>query len=170
MHRQIGKRKTRAIRESVAYMMRHNLRGVVRQGTATQAKKLSHMVAGKTGSLPYDIWFNGMTSHLVTTVWVGADRRERILGRSKSNAGVYGAGPPLSTFMRVTSLALEGVESRDFLREIPASIDMIAVDPVTGSRALSGGVRLPHRRSIVPLNVHKGAGSTDDIHQSETDF
>ena len=170
MYRVLYRPKTRAMRESVAFIMRHNLRGVVRAGTATKARRMSHPAAGKTGSLPFDIWFNGFTGQAITTVWVGADNRERILGRSKQRSGVYGAGPPLRTFIRVTERAVAGLEEIDFLKPVPSSIEMVAVDPKTGNRTMEGGVSLPHRAAFVPLYVHKGEGSTDDIHHSETDF
>ena len=171
MYGDVYQRKPRQLRESTAFLMRHNLRGVVRAGTATKARKLKHAAAGKTGSLPYDVWFNGFNSHAVTTVWVGADRRERILGRSKAKSGVYGAGPPLKVFLKVADRAAGERPKRDFLKPIPGSIEFVSVDPGTGNRTMDGGgVRLPHRSAFVPLIVEKGEGSTDDLHHSETDF
>lgn len=170
MRRDVMRRKPRRVRESVAYLMRHNLRGVVRGGTATRARKLTHPVAGKTGSLPFDVWFNGFSRHAVTTVWVGADRRERILGRSKKKSEVYGAGVPLSVFMRVAERASRGRAPGDFLKPMPASVELVTVDPSTGNRTMESGISLPHRRAFVPLVVHRGEGSTDDVHHAETDF
>jgi hypothetical protein len=72
--------------------------------------------------------------------------------------------------MRVTELATRGLEPIDFLAEVPESIEMVRVDPQTGNRLEAGGVILPHRSAFIPLYVHKGEGSTDDIHHSETDF
>ena len=170
MYRDLFERKPRAMRESVAYIMRHNLRQVVKAGTATRARKLPHPVAGKTGSLPFDVWFNGFSHQAVTTVWVGFDRRERVLGRSKKRSGVYGAGPPLETFMGVSELVAAGRPAVDFLRPVPDSIEMVAADPETGLRAAKGGLVLPHRKGIVPIHVMKGEGTTDTIHHAETDF
>ena len=169
MFRDVGRRKTRAIRESVAYMMRHNLTGVVQAGTATKARKLKLGVAGKTGSLPFDVWFNGFTSHGVTTVWVGSDNRERILGKSKKKGLVYGAGPPLETFMKVMPLAVADRGQRSQLKPVPRVVEMVSVNQKTGDRA-DGGLSLPHRRGHVPLYKHKGEGSTEDATHSLDDF
>jgi membrane carboxypeptidase/penicillin-binding protein len=150
--------------------MRHNLRGVVQQGTATRARRLKPVAAGKTGSLPYDIWFNGFTGAGVTTAWVGADLRERPLGRSLRHSGVYGASHPLSVFMAVTTAAAKGMTAANLLRPVPSSVQFVRVDPESGNRKMKGGVSLPHVRGNVPIYVDRGAGSSDDIHHSESEF
>ncbi len=170
MGRTLFARKARRLRASTAYLMRHNLRSVVKAGTATKARKLKRVVAGKTGSLPFDVWFNGFDHEHVTTAWVGADVRERTLGRSKGKSGVYGAGVPLSVFMRVATLAGGERRAGDFLAHMPDSIEMVTVDPKTGNRTTEGGVSLPHRKAFIPIYVHKGEGTTEDIHHAETDF
>ena len=163
-------RKPRVLRESVAYLMRSNLRATITMGTAHRARELERTAGGKTGTLPFDIWFNGFTGDAMTAVWMGEDRRERLLGRSKGVGDVYGAGHPLTVFMDVARLAGGDREVIDFLKPVPPSIEMVTVDPETGNRALEGGLSLPHRQGAVPLYVHRGEGSTDDIHHSETDF
>ncbi len=175
LRRDVFRRKPRRLRASTAYLVRHNLRGVVTSGTAAKAnRKVGRPAAGKTGSLPFDVWFNGFTQEAVTTVWVGADNRERILGRPKKNARVYGAGVPLSVFVRVTKLAVGDREKVDFLKNVPEAVEFVSVNPKTGNRVGAdsgkGSVSLPHRVGFLPMAVEKGEGSTDDIHHSETDF
>ncbi|MFT7579524.1 MAG: penicillin-binding protein 1A, partial [Myxococcota bacterium] len=65
-----------------AFLMAHNLTEVIKRGTAKKAKKLDRDAAGKTGTLAFDVWFNGFTADRVATVWVGADRMERPVGLS----------------------------------------------------------------------------------------
>ncbi|MFQ5632594.1 MAG: transglycosylase domain-containing protein, partial [bacterium] len=74
---QIGQER---IDPQISYQVLDMLRGVVDRGTAYRAIRerggLTIPIAGKTGtSYDYtDAWFNGVTTSLATSVWVGYDR------------------------------------------------------------------------------------------------
>ncbi|MEO8295619.1 MAG: PBP1A family penicillin-binding protein [Gemmatimonadota bacterium] len=67
-----------------AWLLTNALRDVVRRGTAYSAVTgagFRYPAGGKTGTSDdyADNWFIGFTSELVTGVWIGMDRRERIM-------------------------------------------------------------------------------------------
>jgi penicillin-binding protein 1A len=53
------------------------LQGVIEEGTGEKAQGLEVTAAGKTGTTDrfMDAWFIGYTSHLVTGVWMGHDKK-----------------------------------------------------------------------------------------------
>lgn len=98
---------TRAISEESAWLMTYMLRGGIEEpGGTSQALwsyKFSHNgneVGGKTGtSSNYsDGWYMGVTSGLITGVWVGADDN-RIRFRSQSGEGARTALPIYGMYM-----------------------------------------------------------------------
>ncbi len=175
MYRVLYERRARVVHESTAYVMKQNLRAVITKGTSHRAMKMGRMAGGKTGTLPFDVWFNGFTGHDMTATWIGQDRRERILGKSKQKAEVMGGGPPLSIFMKAANLAAGGRPDVDFLKPAPPTVEMVTVDLDTGAR-VEGAAKgeavaaIPHRRCCIPTYVKRGEGSTDDIHHAEHDF
>jgi penicillin-binding protein 1A len=69
----------------LAWLMNDLLQDVVRRGTGHAAGSgLGFPVGGKTGTTNdgFDVWFVGFTSNLVTGMWIGLDRPEKI----KANA------------------------------------------------------------------------------------
>ncbi|MDP6944987.1 MAG: hypothetical protein QF464_12615, partial [Myxococcota bacterium] len=62
--------RKRVVNEDTAYLLGANLRRAVQRGTAKRAKKLHQDVAGKTGTLPYDVWFDGFSRERVTVTWI----------------------------------------------------------------------------------------------------
>ncbi len=86
----------RALSSETAQLVRHMLRGVVQEGTASRLRWRYHImndVAGKTGTTQdnADGWFMAATPHLVIGSWVGADDprisfRSTYLGQGSNTA------------------------------------------------------------------------------------
>jgi 1A family penicillin-binding protein len=76
-------RAHRVIDPAAAFIVTSIMQDVVDRGTGTgvRAAGFSAPAAGKTGTTQdaSDVWFVGFTPEIVTTVWVGLDRRQRIL-------------------------------------------------------------------------------------------
>jgi penicillin-binding protein 1A len=101
---------------------------VIRHGTGIRAMALGRGdLAGKTGTTNQsrDAWFNGFTTHLVGTVWVGFDE-ERSLGETEE--GSRTAVPIWVHFMRE---ALKGVPERP--RPMPPGVVALHVSSRNGS-------------------------------------
>ncbi|CAN5636165.1 hypothetical protein BH23GEM9_BH23GEM9_06170 [soil metagenome] len=73
----------RVIDPAVAFLTTSMLQDVVDRGTGTGVRGAGFRApaAGKTGTTQdaADVWFVGFTPELVGTIWIGMDRRERIL-------------------------------------------------------------------------------------------
>jgi 1A family penicillin-binding protein len=76
-------RADRVVDPAVAFLTTSMLQDVVDRGTGTGVRGagFSAPAAGKTGTTQdaADIWFVGYTPDLVGTIWIGFDRRQRIL-------------------------------------------------------------------------------------------
>jgi 1A family penicillin-binding protein len=76
-------RVQRVVDPAVAFLTTSILQDVVDRGTGTGVRGagFSAPAAGKTGTTQdaADIWFVGYTPELVGTIWIGLDRRQRIL-------------------------------------------------------------------------------------------
>jgi penicillin-binding protein 1A len=110
------------------YIMTDMMADVIKHGTGVRALSLNRAdIAGKTGTTneAKDTWFNGFTSHLVATVWVGFDQ-ERPLGGSEE--GSRTALPIWIHFMRE---ALKGVPQEK--RPMPDGIVTLRVSPESGA-------------------------------------
>jgi penicillin-binding protein 1A len=110
------------------YLMTDMMADVIKHGTGRRALALNRTdIAGKTGTTneAKDTWFNGFTSHLVATVWVGFDQ-ERPLGESEEGAKT--ALPIWIHFMRE---ALKGVTQER--RPMPDGIVTLRISPATGA-------------------------------------
>ena len=93
-----------------ARVMTSLLREVVLHGTAFQASKLNHPLAGKTGTTNdfTDAWFVGFSPSIACGVWVGFDEKKTL---GKKETGALAALPIWIDFMKV---ALKGRDSEDF--------------------------------------------------------
>jgi len=87
------------------------LREVVQHGTAAQAAKLQHPLAGKTGTTNdfTDAWFIGFSPSVTCGVWLGFDEKKSL---GKKETGAVAALPIWMNFMKV---AVAGREQEDFL-------------------------------------------------------
>ncbi|MGZ4817394.1 MAG: penicillin-binding protein 1A [Terriglobales bacterium] len=92
-----------------ARIMTSLLREVVLHGTAFQASKLNHPLAGKTGTTNdfTDAWFVGFSPSITCGVWVGYDEKKTL---GKKETGALAALPIWIDFMKV---ALKGREKED---------------------------------------------------------
>ena len=108
------------------------MQGVVQQGTGRSVRRagFTEPCAGKTGtSTEYtDAWFNGITTSLAASVWVGYDKKYRLY--RKNGAGVtggYAAAPIWANFMK---RAVQRYPAREF--KPPPGLKRLTVDPVHG--------------------------------------
>ncbi len=97
----------RVISEQSAYLMLDLLRGVVLGGTGSSIRNrygFTEPVGGKTGTSneSRDVWFNGFTKDLATSVWVGYDDARPLLSpvRGREITGASGAIPVWVAFMK----------------------------------------------------------------------
>jgi penicillin-binding protein 1A len=83
-----------------ARVMTNLLQEVVKHGTAFQASKLNHPLAGKTGTTNdfTDAWFIGFSPSMTAGVWIGYDEK-KTLGPKES--GALAALPMWIDFMKV---------------------------------------------------------------------
>ncbi len=127
-------RRDKIIDKEHMWLVTSMLQDVVDRGTAVGAIRIRgafrDSAAGKTGTTNdgTDVWYMGFTSELVTAVWVGFDRPQKI----KANAqGGLLAAPVWAQYMR------EVYERRPRPRgwERPDSLILAEVDNTTGLRA-----------------------------------
>lgn len=122
----------RVLDEGSAFLITSILQGVVDRGTGRRIRSagIEGPVAAKTGTSDEerDAWFAGYTPELVVVVWVGFDE-PRSLGLPASRAA-------LPLWARFVHEATGGRVRGAFFP--PAEVTRIAVDPVSGARALAG--------------------------------
>lgn len=97
----------RVISEQAAYLMLDLLQGVIRGGTGVSIRYrygFTTPSGGKTGtsSESRDVWFNGFTKDLATSVWVGYDDARPLLSIDEDLeiTGASGAIPVWAAFMK----------------------------------------------------------------------
>ncbi|MET8026386.1 transglycosylase domain-containing protein [Streptomyces avermitilis] len=119
---------SRAMTEKTADTINTLLRGVVEDGTGTEAGLGSRPSAGKTGTTDgrYAAWFVGYTPNLAGAVWVGDPAHKRrmvnITIGGTTWGKVYGGKVPGPIWRDMMSGALLGKEAPDFnLINIPDS-------------------------------------------------
>lgn len=169
--RRFGAPPVRAVREAVAYITAANLRDVFRRGTARrEGRKLKHPAAGKTGTLEYDVWFTGFTRWAAATVWIGADRRERILGAGRRKSRVYGSNTALPAWRVLVDRILDGRPKTDPVGPPPDDVVVVSVDPETGRQRDGAGTReVPHVKGTEPppAVVDEPQGDPTEVLQTE---
>nr|WP_305910274.1 PBP1A family penicillin-binding protein [Methylomarinum sp. Ch1-1]MDP4522135.1 PBP1A family penicillin-binding protein [Methylomarinum sp. Ch1-1] len=118
----------RIISREVNFLMNSLLRDVVQRGTATRAKRALQRsdLAGKTGTTneQRDAWFNGFTSEIAATAWLGFDD-SKPLGRGET--GSRAALPMWIEFMKT---ALK--DQPEHALEKPDGIGRAFINPQTG--------------------------------------
>jgi penicillin-binding protein 1A len=123
----------RVIDERNAYIMHTMLQDVIKRGTGRRARVLKRGdLAGKTGTTneAADTWFNGYTSGLATTVWVGFSDHAPL------GANAYGSNTPLPIWIEMMDEVLEGRE--ESTRAQPPGVVTLKIDPKTGKPARPG--------------------------------
>ncbi len=164
--------RARRVDEKTAYLMEANLVDVVRRGTARRARKLGVSAAGKTGTLPYDVWFVGFTSNRAALVWLGADRRRRTLGPSEAHNVIHGGDAALPAWLAYMQAVDRDVPARELDKRVPRGVAHYRVDPETGLLARSGGRVIPHLEGTQPkaFAPAKDAPAPDAVDDAETEF
>ncbi|MGR9088697.1 MAG: peptidase, partial [Gammaproteobacteria bacterium] len=128
-----SKTAPRILSPQINFLMNSLLRDVVQKGTAVDAKILGRQdLAGKTGTTNdfRDAWFNGYTSGISASAWVGRDNY-RSLGNRET--GGKTALPMWIEFMKV---ALKNTPETPL--SVPPGITEAYIDPGTGLLAASG--------------------------------
>jgi len=107
---------------AVAFVTTSMLQDVVDRGTGTGVRGagFSGPAAGKTGTTQdaADVWFVGFTPELVGTIWIGLDRRQRIL---RNATGGEIAAPLWGRIMRQFAGASAGWNA-------PSGVEQVVVD------------------------------------------
>ena len=130
----------RVISEQAAYLMLDLLQGVIRGGTGVGIRYRYGFTApsgGKTGtsSESRDVWFNGFTKDLATSLWVGYDDARPLLSIDEDLeiTGASGAIPVWAAFMKQATVLQER-------REVQARMAADSVRMADGSeRGLPAG-------------------------------
>ncbi|WP_105975530.1 transglycosylase domain-containing protein [Streptomyces geranii] len=111
---------SRAMSETTADTINTLLKGVVEDGTGTQAGLGSRPSAGKTGTTDYRYaaWFVGYTPNMAGAVWVGDPAHKRKMTNITIggvwHAKVFGGEVPGPIWRDMMSGALEGKDAPDF--------------------------------------------------------
>jgi penicillin-binding protein 1A len=117
-----------ALSPETALTMTSMLSSVVENGTAASAHALGLNVpaAGKTGTTDdySDAWFVGYVPGLVTGVWVGFDRKQKI------GPGMTGAAAALPIWVDITEAATKGKAPQDF--PVPSGVVSVLICSQTG--------------------------------------
>jgi len=158
------------IAPSTAYLTMANLQEVISRGTGKDAKKIGQEAGGKTGTLPYDVWFGGFTAHRVAVAWLGADRRERPLGKSERVNKVYGGDVALPAWLWFMRGLNEDRPVRGLNDKPPSDVLHLRIDGETGLLAREEGVVIPHRRDAVPTEFAETPEEEEDAMALEAEF
>jgi penicillin-binding protein 1A len=122
------------------------VKGVVRRGTARYALALGRPTAGKTGtSANYkDVWFNGFTTDLLCSVWIGRDDSTPIGDK------ITGGGVAVPIWLEVMQKAHPPTKIRDFAP--PKNVSFARVEPWGGEPGGLGpdSVWMPFVRGTLP--------------------
>ena len=134
------------ISPDVDYVMINLMKGVVQRGTARYALALGRPTAGKTGtSANYkDVWFNGFTTDLLASVWIGRDDSTPIGDQ------ITGGGAAVPIWLDFMQKAHPHTKVRDF--PIPPNITFARVEPWSGDPTYPGpeAVWMPFVRGTLP--------------------
>ncbi len=123
--------------EAPTYILVDMLRGVVREGTGSEAAQEAnwHKISGgKTGTTQFtkDAWFVGFTPDIVTAVWVGFDKANISLGPEQ-----YGGKVAAPVWMEFMKKATEKYKNREW--PMPGGIVKVEVTKRSG--------KLVHKKS-----------------------
>jgi penicillin-binding protein 1A len=145
----------------VDYVMVNMMKGVVQRGTARYASLLGRPTAGKTGTSANfkDAWFNGFTTDLLCSVWIGRDDSTPIGDK------ITGGGVAVPIWLEVMQKAHPPTKIRDFAP--PPGVTFARVEPWGGTPGGVGSesVWMPFVRGTLPASFLAGPPlrSFDDV-------
>jgi penicillin-binding protein 1A len=145
----------------VDYVVINLMKGVVARGTARFAAQLGRPIAGKTGtSANYrDVWFNGFTTDLLGSVWIGRDDSTPIGDK------ITGGGVAVPIWLDFMQKAHPRTPVRDF--PVPPNVSFARVEPWSGDPTgpSSEAVWMPFVRGSLPGKFLAGPAirSFDDL-------
>lgn len=128
-----GRYAPKILASDVAFLMNSLLRDVVQKGTATDAKILARQdLAGKTGTTNdyRDAWFNGYSSVISASAWVGYDNFKSLGNRE---TGGKTALPMWIEFMKT---AMANIPETPLT--VPDGIEEVLINPHSGQRIPAG--------------------------------
>jgi membrane carboxypeptidase/penicillin-binding protein len=131
---------------------------------------MGRQAGGKTGTLPYDVWFGGFTAHRVAVAWLGADRRERPLGKSEKVNKVYGGDTALPAWLSFMEDLDTARTTHDIKEKPPSGVVHLRIDPDSGLLSREDGVIIPHRHDAVPTEFAAGPEEDEDAQALEGEF
>jgi penicillin-binding protein 1A len=149
------------ISPEVDYVIINLMKGVVSRGTARWAAQLGRPTAGKTGtSANYrDVWFNGFTTDLLGSVWIGRDDSTPIGDK------ITGGGVAVPIWLDFMQKAHPRTPVRDF--PVPPNVSFARVEPWSGDPTgpSSEAVWMPFVRGSLPGKFLSGPAvrSFDDL-------
>jgi penicillin-binding protein 1A len=124
----------------------------VSRGTARWALQLGRPTAGKTGtSANYrDVWFNGFTTDLVGSVWIGRDDATPIGDK------ITGGGAAVPIWLDFMQKAHPRTPVRDFA--VPPDVSFARLEPWSGGPAApsSSALWMPFARGTLPTKFWSG--------------
>jgi penicillin-binding protein 1A len=144
------------ISPEVDYVLVNLMKGVVARGTARYALSLGRPTAGKTGtSANYkDVWFNGFTTDILCSVWVGRDDSLPIGDK------ITGGGVSVPIWLDFMQKAHPRTKVRDF--PVPPDVSFARLEPWSGDPAGPSpeAVWMPFVRGTLPAKFLAGAPVT----------
>ena len=152
----------RAIDARNAFVMAHMLRDVVQRGTGRRARVLERRdLAGKTGTTneAADTWFNGFSTDVAATVWMGFPNHSPLGDRE------YGSNNPLPVWIEFMRAALQGQPESRLIQ--PPGVLSMKIDPATGALADSGQTDAIYEYFLAEYAPGAGAGAADEAVRSE---
>jgi penicillin-binding protein 1A len=136
----------------VNYVLVNMMKGVVSRGTARYALALGRPTAGKTGtSANYkDVWFNGFTTDLLCSVWIGRDDSTPIGDK------ITGGGVAVPIWLEFMQKAHPRTKIRDF--PVPPGVSFARVEPWAGDPGGIGpeSVWMPFVLGTLPASFLSG--------------
>ena len=142
------------ISPEIDYVMVNLMKGVVSRGTARWALQLGRPTAGKTGtSANYrDVWFNGFTTDLLGSVWIGRDDSTPIGDK------ITGGGAAVPIWLDFMQKAHPRTPVRDF--PVPPNVSFARVEPWSGDPTgpSAEAVWMPFARGTLPGRFSAGLG------------
>ncbi len=150
----------------VAYLIAANLRNIVLHGTGRRAAHMKHPAFGKTGTLPFDVWFVGWTHQVASIAWIGADHRERYLGASRKH-GVHGADTALPVWKAFQESVTRDMPVEDDMKDVPDGVVWVNIDPDWGVLTTAAqGISIPHLIGTQPQSyMPQPGGNMDELIQ-----